>query len=73
MLVWGLCLGAIVGATVGLMNETQKDGKLSKMVNEALRSGQVVLVVKTQSRPQIRMSIEIIKMASGTYQVETHS
>jgi len=72
MLVWGLCVGAIVGATVGLMNETQKDGKLSKMVNQALRSGQVVLVVTTQSRPQIRMSIEVIKMAAGTYQVETH-
>jgi hypothetical protein len=67
MLGWGASLGAVVGAVAGAVNNPRKDGKLADLVGDAILSGQVVLVVKTQSEDETRTAIDVIQDAVGSF------
>lgn len=50
MLGWGAFLGGFVGAVAGAEKpEARKDGKLSDLVLDAIRSGHVVLIAHTRT------------------------
>jgi hypothetical protein len=64
---WGASLGAVVGAVAGAVNNPKKDGKLADLVGDAILSGQVVLVVKTQSPDETKTAIGVIQDAVGSF------
>lgn len=67
MLGWGASLGAVVGAVAGAVNNPKKDGKLADLVGDAILSGQVVLVIKTQSPDETKTAIGVIQEAVGSF------
>jgi hypothetical protein len=66
MLGWGASLGAVVGAVAGAVNSPKKDGKLADLVDDAIRSGQVVLVATTRSAQETHVATEVIQDAVGS-------
>jgi len=68
MLGWGASLGAFVGAAAGANTGVEhKDGWLSDLVRDAIASGQVVLVVQTNTEQETEMAREVIKAAVGEF------
>ena len=63
MLGWGASLGAIVGAVAGAVNSPKKDGKFADLVNDAILHGQVVLIVRTQSAQETKITTDVMKKA----------
>lgn len=65
---WGASLGAFLGAAVG-SNATvpQKDGWLSDLVRDAMISGQVVLVIQTNSEEETAIARQIVGDAIGEF------
>ena len=54
MLGWGAALGGVVGAAVGAEKpKEKKEGKFSELVLDAIRSGHVVLVVRTWTEDEV--------------------
>ena len=50
---WGAFIGGFVGAVAGAEeHEARKDGKLSDLVLDAIRSGHVVLIANTRTLEQ---------------------
>ena len=68
MLGWGASLGAFVGAAAGANTGVEhKDGWLSDLVRDAIASGQVVLVVETQTEQQTAIAREVVGDAVGEF------
>lgn len=69
MLGWGASLGAFVGAAAGATSGIErKDGWLSDLVRDAVKSGQVVLVAETLSAQETATAREIIAASIGELQ-----
>jgi len=69
MLGWGASIGAIVGAATGATADVEKkDGKLSDLVQDAIMSGQFVLVATTQNEQQTAIAREVIKASVGAFE-----
>jgi hypothetical protein len=68
MLGWGASLGAFVGAAAGAnTNVKHKEGWLSDLVRDAIASGQVVLLVQTNTEHETEVAREVIKAAVGEF------
>jgi hypothetical protein len=50
----------------GAVNSPKKDGKLADLVDDAIRSGQVVLVATTRSAQETHVATEVIQDAVGS-------
>jgi hypothetical protein len=69
MLGWGASVGAIVGAVTGATNDVEKkDGKLSDLVQDAIMSGQFVLVATTQTEQETAIAREVIKASVAEFE-----
>ena len=62
MLGWGASLGGIVGASAGVVKKNFSD-----FVQDAITSGQVVLVAETQTEQETAIAREVIQAAIGDY------
>ncbi len=61
MLGWGAFIGGFIGAAVGAEKpEEKKDGKLSELVLDAIRSGHVVLIVHAWTAAEVALVREVI-------------
>jgi hypothetical protein len=68
LLGWGASLGATVGATVGAKVGSEKnEGWLSDLIEDAISSGQVVLVVETRTQLETEIAQEEIKLSVDNY------
>lgn len=68
MLGWGASLGAFVGAAAGANTDVEhKEGWLSDLVRDAIASGQVVLLVQTNTEHETEVAREVIKSAVGEF------
>lgn len=67
MLGWGASLGAVVGAVAGSTRLSKEGGKLSELVGDAIRNGQVVLVASTRSEAETHAAIEVFQTAVGSF------
>jgi hypothetical protein len=69
MIGWGASLGAFIGAAAGVNSTVaQKSGWLADLIHDAIASGQVVLVVQTQSSEETAIAREIVEDAVGEFQ-----
>jgi hypothetical protein len=73
MLGWGASLGAIIGGATGAgshagVKDGKEEGKLSSLVQDAILSGQVVLVAETRSEAETAIAREIIQAAVGEFE-----
>jgi len=64
LLGWGASIGAVVGAGIGAAENSQT---LSALVEDAIRSGQIVLIVETQTDAEKTIAQETIKGSIGGY------
>jgi len=61
MLGWGAAMGGFVGAAVGAEPlQQKKEGKLSELVLDAIRSGHVVLVAHTRTAEETALVRELV-------------
>lgn len=61
MLGWGAFIGGLVGASVGAEKpEEKKEGTLSDLVLDAIRSGHVVLITHTSTAAEAALVREIV-------------
>ena len=61
MLGWGAFLGGFIGTVVGAEKpEQKKEGRLSELVLDAIRSGHVVLLAKTRTLAQQNVARDYI-------------
>ena len=61
MLGWGAFIGGFVGAAVGVEKpKEKKEGKLSELVLDAIRSGHVVLIAHTRTEEETRLVRDIV-------------
>lgn len=68
MLGWGASLGALVGAVAGARTDVKaKEGWFSDLVQDAITTGQVVLVAETRSEPQTALARKVLEVAVGDY------
>lgn len=68
MLGWGASLGGVVGGAVGATaGNGNKEGWLADLINDAITSGQVVLVAQTESEQETAIAREVIQTAIGHY------
>lgn len=73
LLGWGAGLGGILGAVFGASNyieenQSKKEGKLSALIQDAVLSGQIVLVAETRSKTETEIARKIIEEAIGEFQ-----
>jgi hypothetical protein len=73
MLGWGAGLSTVIGAVAGSVRLQKQGGKLSDLVTDALRSGQVVLIVHTHSEQQTQIAVNVMQKAVGFVQEEDPS
>lgn len=64
LLGWGASIGGLVGASIGAA-ENKKP--LSALVEDAIKNGQIVLVVETRTAAEKTISQELIKDSIGDY------
>lgn len=76
MMGWGASLGGLIGVAVGAMKKEdgssaavidEKQGWLSTLVEDAIASGQFVLVVQTNTELETAIAQEVIQASVGTY------
>lgn len=72
MLGWGASLGGIVGGAAGTLSPrrtkgNKKEGMLSSLIQDAMLSGQVVLVVETRTERETAIARDIMQVAIGEY------
>ena len=68
MLGWGASLGALIGATVGsVTNAKHKEGRFADLIDDAISSGQVVLVAETLTLQETHIAREVIENLVGDY------
>ncbi|GGY69223.1 hypothetical protein GCM10011613_11920 [Cellvibrio zantedeschiae] len=65
MMGWGAGIGGILGASAGA---AAKAKPLSELVNDAIKAGQIALVVETQSTEETAAAQAIFKELIGDYQ-----
>lgn len=65
MMGWGAAIGGLLGASVGA---AAKAKPLSDLINDAIKSGQIALVVETHSEAETADAREIFKELIGDYQ-----
>ncbi|MDD5248453.1 MAG: hypothetical protein PHY45_05685 [Rhodocyclaceae bacterium] len=72
MLGWGASVGGLMGAAAGAQGRAgsakQQEGKLSALIQDAIFSGQVVVVAETGSERETAIAREVIQAAVGEYQ-----
>lgn len=62
MLGWGASLGGFIGAAAGAGG---KDGKFSALIQDAIASGQVVVVAETRTEQETTIAKEVIQALIG--------
>jgi hypothetical protein len=67
ILGWGASLGGVIGAVLGAEGKDKKVGKFADLVQDAIMSGQVVLVVQTRSEHETVIAQAVIKEAVGDF------
>ncbi|MFZ6689648.1 hypothetical protein ACO0K0_18030 [Undibacterium sp. SXout11W] len=68
MLGWGASLRALIGATMGSVTNTKhKDGRFADLIQDAISSGQLVLVVETLTLQETNIAREVIENLVGDY------
>jgi hypothetical protein len=65
LLGWGASLGGLVGATIGAAANAKP---LSALVEDAINSGQIVVVAETRSEEETQRAKAIFQEAIGDYQ-----
>lgn len=65
MMGWGAGIGGLLGASAGA---AAKAKPLSDLVNDAIKSGQIALVVETHSEAETSIAKETFKELIGDYQ-----
>ncbi|WP_332741154.1 hypothetical protein [Hydrogenophaga sp.] len=70
MMGWGASIGAVVGAAMGAVADPtakpkDREGWLSELVTDAIASGQVVLVARTEDEGQTAIAREVISASVG--------
>lgn len=70
MLGWGASVSAVIGAVARSVRLHKEGGNLSELVADALRSGQVVLMVTALSEEQTQIAIGVMQQAVGSCQDE---
>ena len=65
-------IGSVVGAGLGALGEVaiiaaKKDGKFADLVNDAILHGQVVLIVRTQSAQETKITTDVMQEAVGSF------
>jgi len=73
MLGWGASLGGLLGAMAGAgshagAKDGKKEGKFSSLIQDAILSGQVVLVAETRTEQETAIAREIIQAAVGEFE-----
>lgn len=64
LLGWGASIGGVVGASIGAAENAKP---LSALVEDAIKSGQIVVVVETHSEAETAIAQEVIKASIGDY------
>lgn len=64
LLGWGAGIGGLVGATLGAAENAKP---LSALVEDAIKSGQLVVVAETRTEEETRIAQEIVKASIGDY------
>ena len=68
MLGWGASVGGLIGAATGAANVPhKKEGWLSDLVEDAISSGQFVLVAETRSEQETALVREVVETAMAAY------
>lgn len=73
MLGWGASLGGIIGGVMGAESHAgakdgKEEGKLSSLIQDAILSGQVVVVAETRSEEETAIAREVIQAAVGDFE-----
>lgn len=64
LLGWGASIGGVVGASIGAAENAKP---LSALIEDAIASGQIVVVAETHSEAETTIAQEIIKGSIGDY------
>jgi hypothetical protein len=64
LLGWGASIGGVVGASIGAAENAKP---LSALIEDAIASGQIVIVAKTLTEEETTIAQEIIKGSIGDY------
>jgi hypothetical protein len=64
LLGWGASIGGMVGASIGAAENAKP---LSALVEDAIKSGQIVVVTETRTSDETTIAQEIIKGSIGDY------
>lgn len=65
LLGWGASIGAVMGTSIGVT----KDAKLlSALIEDAIKDGQIVLVVETRTDSERTIAQDLIKNSIGDYE-----
>ncbi|SEH31214.1 hypothetical protein [Magnetospirillum fulvum] len=68
LLGWGASLGGLIGATTGVAaTDGQKEGLIADLINDAVSSGQTVLVAVSRTERETSIAREVIAAAVGEY------
>ena len=65
LLGWGASMGGLVGATIGAAENTKS---LSALIEDAIKSGQIVIVAETRTAEETNIAQGIVKGSIGDYQ-----
>jgi len=69
MLGWGASIGAIIGAATGATtNVDKKEGRLADLIQDAIMSGQFVLVATTRTEQETADAREVIEASVGAFE-----
>jgi hypothetical protein len=67
MMGWGASLGGFIGAAAGAGSDAgTRQGNFSALIRDAIASGQVVLMVETQTEQETGIARDVIQTAVGT-------
>lgn len=64
LLGWGASIGGLVGASIGAAENAKP---LSALVEDAIKSGQIVIVAETRTADETTIAQEIVKGSIGDY------
>lgn len=68
LLGWGASLGGFFGAVVGASSAAgEHQGGFAELINDAIKSGDTVLVVETYTETQTAIAREVINASVGEY------
>tara|TARA_R110001583_G_scaffold9433_13_gene44820 strand:+ start:551 stop:1096 length:546 start_codon:yes stop_codon:yes gene_type:complete len=64
LLGWGASVGGMLGASIGA---TENKKPFSALIEDAIKNGQIVVVVETQTAAEKAIAQELIKVSIGDY------